>query len=120
MQYVVEKVELSADKERLIFHTKSVTNCKRLWSQLYGQLLDVTEGRKSVPYDIQEDIPSGTALEIEIDTDQIVKVLTYLEVESKFNNFLLSGTTEQVRKLIELDDSTSQDSNEQENIFKLK
>lgn len=101
MQYLVEKVELSDDKEQLIFHTRSVSDCRRLWSQLYGQSIDYTEGHKPIPFDIIEDFPNDTKLDILIDTNQILNVLNYLEVELKFHEFLAPGTAEQFRKQLE-------------------
>ncbi len=102
MQYLIEKVELAEDKEHLIFHTRDNDDCGRLWSQLAGQLLDVVEGRKSIPYNLPEESPPGNRLEIEGDTDQLFKVLTYLEVELKFYKFLAPGTTAEIQKQLEV------------------
>lgn len=96
MRYLIEKVEMTEDKEHLIFHTKDNDDCGRLWSQLAGQLLDVHEGRRSIPYNLPEDSPSGTRLEIEGDTDQLFKLLTYLEDELKFYRFLAPGAVKQI------------------------
>lgn len=101
MQYLVEKVELFLDKEQLIFYTRSVSDCRRLWSQLYGQSIDYTEGHKPIPFDIIEDFPNDTKLDILIDTDQILNVLNYIEVELQFYEFLAPGTTELFQKQLE-------------------
>lgn len=102
MQYLVEKVELFLDKEQLTFHLRSVDDCRRLWAQLYGQLLDVTEGRKAIPYEIQVDIPDADTLDIFIYSDQIPNVLTHLEVECEFYKILAPGTTAEVMKQLEV------------------
>lgn len=78
MQYRIEIVKISEDKEQLIFHTRDVSDCKRLWSQLYGQSRDYTEGHNPIPFDIQENSPKDTTLDILINSDQILRVLTYL------------------------------------------
>lgn len=106
-EILVSEVEISQDRECLIFHTRDNDDCGRLWCQLAGQLLDVTEGRKSIPYNMPEDTPPGTTLEVEGDTDQLLKLLTYLEVELEYYRFLAQGTTEQIQKQIE----SAEDSN---------
>jgi len=87
---LITDVELADDREHLIFHTKDNDDCNRLWSQLAGQLMDITEGRQSIPYNMPEDVPPGAILEIEGD----------LEIELKFYKFLAPGTTERIRKHI--------------------
>lgn len=106
MQYRIERVELSEDKEQLIFHTRDVSDCKRLWCQLYGQSRDRTDGHMPIPFDIQEDSPNDTTLDILIDTNRILNVLTYLEVELKFYNFLAPGTTAEIQKQLEVSEKS--------------
>lgn len=100
IEILVTEVELSEDREHLIFHVRNNDDCGRLWSQLAGQALDRTEGRRPIPYNMPEDTPIGTTLEIEADTDQLLKVLAYLEIELKFCRFLAPGTTERIQNQI--------------------
>lgn len=100
-EMLITDVVLSDDKEHIIFHTKDKSDSNRLWSQLAGQALDRTEGRRPIPYNMPEDFPVGTTLEVEADTDQIILLLEYLEIEMKDSRFLVPGTTERIRKQIE-------------------
>lgn len=90
------EVELTKDLEHLIFSAKDNPDCKRLWSQLAGQLLNPAEEGQKIYYNMPEDFPEGTTLEIEGDTDQLLLLLEFLE-KQKEGKFLSSGTTEKIR-----------------------
>lgn len=107
LEILITKVELSDDREHLYLHTRNYEDCNRLWSQLAGQALDRTEGRRPIPYNIPEDPPESLVLDVESDTDKLVLVLQYLEIELKGRSFLSAGTTERIRKQITITEKSN-------------
>lgn len=100
LEVLITKVEISEDKEHLLFHTRNRKDCDCLWAQLAGQALDRTEGRKPILYNLPEDPPQELIIDVESDTDQLLLLLEYLEIELKDEVFLAEGTTDSIRKKI--------------------
>jgi hypothetical protein len=100
------EVELSKDAEYLIFRAKDNPDCQRLWGQLAGQLLNATEGRQKIYYNMPEDLPDGATLEIEGDPDQLILLLGFLE-NQVYGKFIPAGTTAKIQKQIEATEKAS-------------
>lgn len=100
IEVLISKIELSDDNEHLYLHTRNDKDCNCLWSQLAGQALDRTEGRKPILYNMPEDPPESLVIDIESDTDQLVLLLQYLENDLKDHAFVHPGTTELIRAQI--------------------
>lgn len=98
---LITNVELSEDREHLSLHTRNAKDCDSLWAQLVGQVKDRTEGRMPILYDIPANPPESPVLEVEIDTDQVVVLLKYLETL----RFLSEGTNERIHAQIARDQS---------------
>ncbi len=104
---IIAKIELSNDNEKLFFHTGDDKRCNSLWTQLAGQALYVTEGRKQILYDMPPDPPASNIIEIEGDADQLVALLEYLESDFLNGVFLPKGTAERIKQHISPDANAS-------------
>lgn len=100
LEVLITKVEISEDNEHLLFQTRNRKDCDCLWAQLAGQALDRTEGRKPILYNLPEDPPQELIIDVESDTEQLLLLLEYLEIELKDEAFLAEGTTDRIRKQI--------------------
>lgn len=104
---LISKVELSDDNEHLYLHTRNFEDCGRVWSQLAGQALYATEGRKQILYNMPEDTPTSLVFDIESDPDQLILLLNYLESDFLKGAFLPKGIAQRVKQHIECNDQTN-------------